>query len=682
MYNTPILFIIFNRPEVTRLVFNEIKKIKPVRLFIAADGPRKNKESDPTLCQETRKIIEQINWPCEVKTLFRDENFGCGKAVSSAITWFFDHVEQGIILEDDCLPDPSFFPYCSELLEYYKNEEKVMHIGGVNFQNDNKRGDGSFYFSAISHVWGWATWKRAWNKYDFNLNGYENFNKSGIVSEYFNDKKIIKRWMGTFRDMRQHKIDTWDHQWTFTVLSNHGLAIVPNVNLISNIGFGIDATHTHSADSVHSNAITKPILLPTKKPSFVSLDKEADYFFLKEIEHWETQRQFSLYWIKNTLRTVVIQIAEYWLRHFYFKSKVKRPRKSILIQKTDAIGDYIIVRNLIKSFIESGTFEEYKIFLLANVRLKTFIEQCDKGWFEEVIYFDPSVLNHFRSKYRFYFKLRNYRFQKLIHPTYSRSVITDDIIYFSGVSEVIGYKGDCSNITADNKKITDLYFSQLIDVDEINKSEFTHEFIKQKAFFNTLSKQPININKPFLSDVIKPTFNNCICVCPGASESYKMWNTLSFAGLITRLAENYLTKTFIILCGPGEQNIGEEIYFQIADVVKAKVRVVSVNSVLNLIKEIAQSQLIISNDSAPFHVAHALEIPAVCVFNGSKIGRFVPYFGSDEKYKIVIPDSLMSELNSNPNKYKYYYRNISKHNVNSITVDSVYSHCTLILSEK
>ena len=155
-FSIPILFLVFNRPETTALVFQEIRKVRPQQLFVAADGPRPDRTGEAEKCAEVKKIVAAVDWPCEVKTLFRDNNLGCRVAVSSAINWFFENVEEGIILEDDCLPHPDFFRFCNELLDYYRNDERIMHIGGNNFQFVNKYGKSSYYFSHYAHIWGWA----------------------------------------------------------------------------------------------------------------------------------------------------------------------------------------------------------------------------------------------------------------------------------------------------------------------------------------------------------------------------------------------------------------------------------------------------------------------------------------------------------------------------------------------
>jgi len=250
--NKAILFLIFNRPETTRLVFEEIKKAKPPRLYLASDGPRLHKEGEFEIVQETRKmVLDGINWDCEVKTLFRDENLGCGKAVSSAITWFFENERDGIILEDDCLPSESFFVFCEQLLDYYRDDKRVMHISGDQFIYDFK-GEASYYFAKIQHVWGWASWADRWNHYDFDLMNYDEKN----VKKFSEDRNVQKYWLNILKMMKQKKIDTWDYQWTFKIVEMSGMCINPSKNLISNIGFGVNSTHTSDENNALANLPT------------------------------------------------------------------------------------------------------------------------------------------------------------------------------------------------------------------------------------------------------------------------------------------------------------------------------------------------------------------------------------------------------------------------------------------
>ncbi len=282
MLNTPILFLVFNRPDTTQCVFAQIRKIQPKQLFVAADGARAGKEGEEEKVAQVRKLIlEGIDWDCEVKTLFREENLGCGKAVSQAITWFFDNVEQGIILEDDTLPDLSFFPFCEELLEKYKDDERVMHISGLNFQNKNW-GNTSYYFSAYSaSIWGWATWRRAWASYDFSMIDLDNFLHESKIHEIIPIPKIAEKYGKILNRVQSGKIDTWDYAWLFNLWLHQGLSIVPNYNMMINIGFdAVQATHTSSIPSFlkkeHDN--TDRILT---HPSEIARNLEADLDRLK-----------------------------------------------------------------------------------------------------------------------------------------------------------------------------------------------------------------------------------------------------------------------------------------------------------------------------------------------------------------------------------------------------------------
>jgi hypothetical protein len=242
LFTTPVLFLIFNRPDTTQKVFDAIKKAKPKQLFVAADGPRENKEGEKEKCEQARKIIEQVDWDCKVKTLFRDKNLGCKVAVSSAIDWFFENVKEGIILEDDCLPDQSFFQFCKKMLEKYRNDTRIMMITGTNYFINNIEIKESYFFSKHFTIWGWATWRRAWKHYDINMDAWGKFKKEDQLKYLTNSFIIKKHFEKTFDLISNNKMDTWDIQWVFTCFFNNGLAIIPRCNLISNIG--VEGTHT------------------------------------------------------------------------------------------------------------------------------------------------------------------------------------------------------------------------------------------------------------------------------------------------------------------------------------------------------------------------------------------------------------------------------------------------------
>lgn len=275
-YKTPILFLVFNRPDTTRTVFNRIREVRPERLYVAADAPRKDRANEAALCEETRKIIAEVDWQCEVRTLFREENMGCKRAVSSAITWFFEQEEQGIILEDDCLPDLSFFPFCEELLERYKYDSRVGHIGGNCFLPRLKHSGLSYDFASVTHIWGWATWRRVWRHIDVDFPFWERC-KTRRTSLFCNKWEEI--YFSSFiPDALGHRggLNPWGVFYYFSLRLQNQLSVYPSVNLVSNIGLGgPGATHTKKGTDklfVHS----EPMEFPLRHPEYVMRNKELD----------------------------------------------------------------------------------------------------------------------------------------------------------------------------------------------------------------------------------------------------------------------------------------------------------------------------------------------------------------------------------------------------------------------
>jgi glycosyltransferase involved in cell wall biosynthesis len=273
--NTPLLLLAFNRPKHTKAVFERIREIRPKALYIALDGPRKDLPEDITNCNEVKKIIlEGINWKCSIHTLIRDENLGCGLAVSSAIDWFFSQVEQGIILEDDILPDPSFFLFCEELLEYYKHDTRVMMISGFNILGDIGENEASYSFYRFGSCWGWATWRRAWKFYDYKLSNWNEFHKKGILYKIFQNNNQAAYIEFNLNQLSKHNNSyTWDYQWEFARITQCGLSIAPRVNLIKNIGFDSEATHTKTFPL---NTPVESIDFPIIHPKFVFLDEHYE----------------------------------------------------------------------------------------------------------------------------------------------------------------------------------------------------------------------------------------------------------------------------------------------------------------------------------------------------------------------------------------------------------------------
>jgi len=277
----PVLFLIFNRPDVTRKTFNRIRDAKPARLFIAGDGPRENRAGESDLCYRSRSIIEFIDWECDVKTLFRSENSGCGLAVSEAITWFFKQNEMGIILEDDCLPSLSFFRFCEILLRRYQDDEQVFSIGGTNiFERWNEK-EKDYLFSYQGSIWGWATWRRAWEQYQYEIPLDVEKENWDAIRETSLSKKVFEARLHNFKNASE--LDTWDYQWIYTRLVNRGLTILPSRNLISNIGFGETATHTLDSNCYLGNLKAFDFDGPIRLRKQVALDEDFERAFTEKL---------------------------------------------------------------------------------------------------------------------------------------------------------------------------------------------------------------------------------------------------------------------------------------------------------------------------------------------------------------------------------------------------------------
>jgi hypothetical protein len=273
---SPILFIIFNRKDTSLKVLEQIRLSQPERLYILGDGGRADRTGEHERCEETREaVLNAINWNCEVKTLFSEINQGPKEAIATGITWFFEQEEEGIILEHDCLPSNSFFSFCDTLLEKYREDKRIWMISGCNFQKGKQWGDGSYYFSNLTNGWGWATWRRSWSDYDKDLLKYESSEIKVQLEKIFQDPLVVDTWIDLFNLTKSGKINTWDYQVTFTHLFNHAINVVPNKNLVSNIGFGELAENTVDANSVFSNVPLEEITTIIH-PKYILPEHEAD----------------------------------------------------------------------------------------------------------------------------------------------------------------------------------------------------------------------------------------------------------------------------------------------------------------------------------------------------------------------------------------------------------------------
>ncbi len=265
---TPILFLVFNRPETTAQAFECIRAARPQRLYVAADGPRASRAGEAERCAEVRRIATAVDWPCEVHTLFREQNLGCKIGVSSGIDWFFDHEPEGIILEDDVLPDPSFFPYCAELLARYRDDDDVAIISGCNLIGDIDSVDTSYVFSRYLHIWGWASWRRAWRHYDVSMADWPSPGAAARLGGVLGQRTLpVAHWTTIFNDVAAGRIDTWDYQWVHRCWQRGMVAVFPARNLIRNVGFGADATHTiGDAPAVVAAMRAAPVAFPLRHP--------------------------------------------------------------------------------------------------------------------------------------------------------------------------------------------------------------------------------------------------------------------------------------------------------------------------------------------------------------------------------------------------------------------------------
>ncbi len=277
--HTPVALFIYNRPETTERVFAEIRNAKPQELLIIADGPKTSRNGDMERCAAARALVEKVDWECHVRKAYSEVNIGCGRRISSGLDWVFQRVDRAIILEDDCLPHPSFFRFCQELLERYAGEDRIAMIGGNNF-NRSEPSNSSYAFSMYPLTWGWASWARAWKHYDHQIRQWPSLRTGGWLGELLESRWSAVYWRNIFEKVHQGRMDVWDYQWAFSCWTNHLLAIHPSVNLVSNIGFGNTATHTKDPACKRAGYPIHPISFPLSHPPVITRDRKMD----REIE--------------------------------------------------------------------------------------------------------------------------------------------------------------------------------------------------------------------------------------------------------------------------------------------------------------------------------------------------------------------------------------------------------------
>ena len=276
-FKTPILLIAFNRPEKVRLILNILKVLKPENLFISCDGPRDNNHKDKNLCEEVRLIVKNINWQCKVVYRFSKKNKTCKINVIESINWFFKHNKEGIVLEDDCIPNIHFFYYCEALLKKYRNNNKIMQVNGFSSSNQKSIDGATYYFSKLNDTWGWATWRRAWKFFDKNMKGYKEIKKRNLIEKHYMNKDIAN-WMTTYFEKSFYKKDNiWSAYWSFSILKNDGYTITPFKSLVRNIG--VDGSGTSGKYKKFKS------YLKIKSSKIKSLKHPKDFLYNKKYDN-------------------------------------------------------------------------------------------------------------------------------------------------------------------------------------------------------------------------------------------------------------------------------------------------------------------------------------------------------------------------------------------------------------
>jgi hypothetical protein len=282
---TPVVLMMFNRPDLTERVFAEIARARPQKLFVVADGPRPERAGEAEKCAATRAIIDRVDWECEVLKNYSDINLGVGRRPASGLRWVFEQVEEAIIFEDDCLPHPTFFRYCEELLEKYRDDERVMHISGDNWHFDQKEKRFSYFFSCYCYSCGWASWRRAFQYYDPEIKLWPTLRNTSWLLDILGDPAAVEFWREKFDLHYATGIETtgWDWPWLFACWAHRGLSILPGTNLVSNIGFREDATHSKRKDDERANVSTVEMMFPLKHPSYMIRDRETDQIIIEQL---------------------------------------------------------------------------------------------------------------------------------------------------------------------------------------------------------------------------------------------------------------------------------------------------------------------------------------------------------------------------------------------------------------
>jgi hypothetical protein len=287
-----VTLIVFNRPLLSVASFEQVRRQQPTDLFVIADGPRPGHPTDVERCAEVREIVSSVDWECRARYDFAEVNLGLKQRIVSGLNEVFSQVDRAIVLEDDCVPNDDFFTFCTSMLDRYRDDERVVTVTGSNFQNGQCRGDGSYYFSKYNHCWGWATWARAWALNDPALEFWENWHQSDAWPRHCPDPVERKCWELIFRKVRSGEINSWAYPWMASVWRAGGLTATPNVNLVANLGFGLDATNTSTAEAGPPRPVTP--LGEIRHPTNQDRDVDADRYVFDHTYGGAALRQRSL----------------------------------------------------------------------------------------------------------------------------------------------------------------------------------------------------------------------------------------------------------------------------------------------------------------------------------------------------------------------------------------------------
>lgn len=277
MLRTAVLFLVFNRPDVTAKCFEAIRAARPTRLYVAADGPRSDRVGEAERCEQVRVIATSVDWPCEVKTLFRSENLGCRRAVSGAIDWFFEAEPEGIVLEDDCLASADWFRFAAEMLDRYRDDARIMCVSASHFHGTAHVSEHSYFFSRYNHCWGWASWRRSWAMYDSNMAAWPSLRgREWLRGIGYGNRVFAAYWRNIFDHVHAEKTNSWAYRWMFSCWTQSGLTVLPGRNLVSNIGFDDHATNTNAGNPLEGATPLETLSFPLCHPTHVIPDLVAD----------------------------------------------------------------------------------------------------------------------------------------------------------------------------------------------------------------------------------------------------------------------------------------------------------------------------------------------------------------------------------------------------------------------